>query len=236
MLVEDLFEQEAGFPQTWGPQEGLVDFVAGVPLVVAADDAAFRAEAAAAQRYDLAGAAFMPHLIAKKTTLALPAEPQDEPQDEQPTEDQAEPAVVGFQPTVDVSFAGSALLAGSDFALDFSGLDEQPPTLPAGDADEFLTGDSSSRDEQRKQRNRESAARSRKRTREKMAYLENLVDHLMKKNRRLELAVQQLSGAAAAAQHQQQQRVAPVYVAASQPSAAVLRPAVSPEDLYQLTC
>jgi hypothetical protein len=47
--------------------------------------------------------------------------------------------------------------------------------------------------EKRKQRNRESAARSRKRSRERMIFLEHLVGQLTQKNRRLEQAVRLLS-------------------------------------------
>lgn len=208
MLVEDLFEQEAGFPQTWGPQEGLVDFVGGVPLVVAADDAAFLDEAAAAARFDLAGAAFMPHLVAKKTDCAAASALTVGPP--------VEPSAL-LEPTVD-----ALVLA-----------------LPEEDA---APSDPTARDAQRKQRNRESAARSRKRTRERMAYLENLVDHLMKKNRRLELAVQQLSSGVPSAP-------APVPVSAvmGMPNAPVAGPApelavfaplaaASVDDLFRLDC
>lgn len=214
MLVEDLFEQEEGFPQTWGPQEGLVDFVGGQPLVVAADDAGFLGEAAAAQRFDLVGAGFMPHLIAKKALVVSADVPEDGEQQQQGEGEQASvPEAEDLarylpvtKPMVDVAYSASSsshsLLDGADFALDLAAFDAQAPALPPMDLDEdvgsVLGGaDGATRDEQRKQRNRESAARSRKRTRERMAYLENLVDHLMKKNRRLEVAVQQLSGAAA---------------------------------------
>lgn len=257
MLVEDLFEQEEGFPQTWGPQEGLVDFVSGVPLVVATDDASFLGEAAAAQRYDLAGAAFMPHLIAKKSaavtvTVGLP-EVEHEVEDEQPVVDaspvnEAEDSARYLpvtKPTIDVAYVAStsnhSLLDGSDFALDFAALDAQSPSFQPQQQQEqdeldanspMSAADGASRDEQRKQRNRESAARSRKRTRERMAYLENLVDHLMKKNRRLEIAVQQLSGAAPP---QPPMAAAPVYAPGMMMSAptAVAR---GPDDMFQLAC
>jgi hypothetical protein len=246
MLVEDLFEQEEGFPQTWGPQEGLVDFVGGQPLVVAADDAGFLGEAEAAQRFDLAGAAFMPHLIAKKglvVTAELPEEEEQEQAGVPEAEDLARYLPV-TKPTVDVAYSAStsshSLLDGADFALDLAAFDAQAPALPPLELDEdagsVLGGaDGATRDEQRKQRNRESAARSRKRTRERMAYLENLVDHLMKKNRRLEVAVQQLSGGAAVARMASLPVAAPVYA----PGMMLGAPsAVSHggDDMFRLAC
>ncbi|GLD97092.1 hypothetical protein PINS_up005775 [Pythium insidiosum] len=61
------------------------------------------------------------------------------------------------------------------------------------DTESDLLGDTNlSKDEERKHKNREAAARSRRRARDRMAQLEQLVSHLMQRNYELQLEAERL--------------------------------------------